>query len=92
MRDGAGVAFTITPPCVLPPTASCWQTDLNIAVLKKTPLDQKRLPYPKITRRAAAQRAQRHVPDSIATLRYLLACEIVSQLNRCPYCNGMNKR
>ena len=47
---------------------------------KKILLDQKYLPYPKITCRAAAQRAQRHVPDSIATLRYLLARAIVKQL------------
>jgi hypothetical protein len=49
-----------------------------MAALKKTPLDQKRLGYPKITPRAAAQRAQRHVPDSIATLRYILAHAIVN--------------
>jgi hypothetical protein len=62
-----------------------------MAALKKTPLDQKRLAYPKITLRAAAQRAQRHVPDSIATLRYILACAIVRQLDRCPYCNVVNR-
>jgi hypothetical protein len=62
-----------------------------MAALKKTPLDQKRLAYPKITHRAAAQRAQRHVPDSIATLRYLLACEIISQFDRCPHCGVMNR-
>jgi len=59
---------------------------------KKTPLDQKRLAYPKITSRAAAQRTQRHVPDSIATLRYLLARAIVRQLDRCPCCYIVNRR
>jgi hypothetical protein len=54
--------------------------------LKKTLLDQKRLPYPKITRRAAAGRTQRHVPDSIASLRFLFAREIVKRLERCPCC------
>jgi len=58
---------------------------------KKTPLDQKRLPYPKVTRRGAAQRTQRHVPDSIATLRYVLACAIARQLPRCPCCNVVNQ-
>ena len=82
-----GVAFIITPPCALPPMASCWQTGLNMAALKKTPLDQKCLAYPKITPRAAARRAQRHVPDSIATLRFRLACDIITQLPRCPPCN-----
>jgi hypothetical protein len=86
------VDFIITPPCVLPPTASCWQIVFNMAALKKTPLDQKRLPYPQITHLAAAQRAQRHVPDSIATLRYRLAWAIVRKLPRCPYCNMVNRR
>jgi SRSO17 transposase len=76
----------------LQPTASCWRTDLNMAALKKTPLDQKRLAYPKITNRAAAQRTQRHVPDSIATLRFMLARAIVGQLDRCPCCNVVNQR
>jgi hypothetical protein len=72
--------------------ASCWQIVFNMAALKKTPLDQKRLAYPKITPRAAAQRTQRHVPDSIATLRHILACAIVRQLDRCPCCNVVNRR
>jgi hypothetical protein len=63
-----------------------------MVALKKTPLDQKYLPYPKITPRAAAQRTQRHVPDSIATLRYILARAIVKQLVRCPCCNVVNRR
>jgi hypothetical protein len=40
---------------------------------QKSPLNQKLLACPRITRRAAAGRIQRHEPDSIATLRYLLA-------------------
>jgi len=63
-----------------------------MTALKKILLDQKYLPYPKITSRAAAQRAQRHVPDSIATLRYILAHAIVKQLVRCPCCNRVNRR
>ena len=58
---------------------------------KKILLDQKYLPYPKITSHAAAQRAQRHVPDSIATLRFVLACNIIGKLDRCPCCN-INQR
>ncbi len=53
---------------------------------KKTVLDQKRLAYPKITSLAAAGRAQRHGPDSIPTLRFLLAQVIASRLQRCPCC------
>jgi SRSO17 transposase len=48
-----------------------------------------RLAYPKVTRRAAAGRVQRHVPDSIATLRYLLARGITQQLDRCPCCAAL---
>jgi SRSO17 transposase len=53
---------------------------------KKTPLDQKRLSYPKATRRAEAGGMQRHVPDSILTLRYLLARAIAQRLDRYPCC------
>ena len=53
---------------------------------KKTPLDQKRLVYPKATNRAAAGRMQRHVPDSIATLRYLFGRAIARRLDRYPCC------
>jgi len=52
----------------------------------------KRLAYPKITPRAAAQRTQRHVPDSIATLRFVLACNIIRKLDRCPCCNIRKQR
>ena len=31
-------------------------------------------------------RAQRHVPDSIATLRYSIACKLARRLPRCPGC------
>lgn len=53
---------------------------------KKTVLNQKRLPYPKVTCLAAARRVQRHVPDSISTLRLLIARAITSKLPRCPCC------
>jgi hypothetical protein len=56
---------------------------------KKTALDQKRLPYPKVTSLAAAGRVQRHVPDSISTLRVLIAREITSRLPRCPCCGDV---
>ncbi len=53
---------------------------------KKTSLDQKRLPYPTISSLAAGGRAQRHVPDSIPSLRARIAQAIVSTLHRCPCC------
>lgn len=39
----------------------------------KTPTSAARLPYLRTTCRAAAQRVQRHMPDSIATLRWCIA-------------------
>jgi hypothetical protein len=74
------------PPYALRHTAFSCGSGSRTAALKKTPLNQKRLAYPKVTRRAAAGRVQRHVPDSIATLRYLLARGITKQLDRCPCC------
>lgn len=55
---------------------------------KKTVLDQKRLPYPQTTSLAAAGRAQRHVPDSIPTRRFLIAQAIARRFQRCPCCGG----
>lgn len=53
---------------------------------QKNQPNHKSLPYPKATGRAAAGRRQRHVPDSIATLRLLLAARIARTLRRCPCC------
>lgn len=53
---------------------------------KKTALNQKRLPYPRITSLADARRAQRHVPDSIRTLRRAVAQAIANRVPRCPCC------
>ena len=47
----------------------------------------KRLHFPRITARAALPvRTQRHVPDSLATLRYELAAALAAKLERCPCC------
>ena len=51
---------------------------------RKPPLDHKCLCYPKATRRVAAGGRQRHAPDSIATLRFLLVRAIVQTLDLCP--------
>ena len=53
---------------------------------KKTLLDHKRLPYPRITVLAGVGRTQRHVSDSISTLRYIIAARIAQQLLQCPCC------
>ena len=49
-------------------------------------VDAKRLPYPRITVHAAGRRAQRHVPDSIPTLRIQLSVLLAARIPRCPCC------
>jgi SRSO17 transposase len=45
------------------------------------------LPFPKITGRGALPiRTQRHIPDSIATIRYEIAAYLAAHLERCPCC------
>ncbi len=65
---------------------------LQNASKKTAPIDQKRLPYPKITNLAAAGRTQRHVPDSIPTLRYLVSMQLARRLRRCPCCGSVVMR
>lgn len=53
---------------------------------KKTAINSKNLPYPKISARVGRGPMQRHVPDSIATLRFRLAHAISQGLRQCPCC------
>ena len=53
---------------------------------KKTPYSARNLPYPKVTSRGAVRRAQRHVPNSISTLRWTIALTLANSLERCPCC------
>ena len=39
-----------------------------------------------------ARRAQRHVPDSITTLRILLSIELILTLGHCPHCHAVNQQ
>jgi hypothetical protein len=59
--------------CALQRTASCSSSGYE----KKSPLNAKRLPYPKVSAGAVPVRAQRHVPDSIKTLRLAPGVRIV---------------
>ncbi|MEO5934779.1 MAG: hypothetical protein ABIQ08_14665, partial [Duganella sp.] len=59
--------------------------------LKKTPRYQHRLDYPTITSLAEAGRTQRHVTDSITTLRACIASAIAAKLQRCPCCRRMSQ-
>ena len=61
----------------------------RIAAPKKTlphPISAKCLPYPKASGPAAPLRRQRHVPNSITTLRLELAAALIAALDRCPCC------
>lgn len=53
---------------------------------KKTSSSAKCLTFPPITSRVAARRAQRHVAQSLATIRHLLAVRLIHHLGRCPHC------
>lgn len=53
---------------------------------KKTAIDSKNLLYPKISARVGRGPMQRHVPDSIATLRFRLAHALSQNLRQCPCC------
>ena len=57
---------------------------------KKTLRSAIHLPYPRITCHAGPQRAQRHVADSITTLRWRIAAYIARRLQRCPFCSASN--
>jgi hypothetical protein len=46
----------------------------------------KSLPHPPASGHAAPLRCQRHVQDSITTLRFELAAALIAQLPRCPCC------
>ena len=88
MKGGAGAAFIITPASASPPTASCWRSGCSTPTrsgVKKTPLARS-LPYPRITNLGEAQRAQRHVPSSITSLRLRIGALLARNLPRCPCC------
>jgi len=53
---------------------------------KKTPLDSKRLPYPKASARVGLGPMLRHIPWSITTTRFRLARAIARRLCQCPCC------
>jgi hypothetical protein len=50
------------------------------------------LPFPPVTDpEALPLRSQRHMPNSIATLRIRLARTLLHALPRCPYCGQMRQ-
>lgn len=56
---------------------------------QKTPRSFRQLTYPKVINLEEAGRTQRHLPDSIPTLRLLIAKAIARQLPKCPCCGRL---
>jgi hypothetical protein len=54
---------------------------------KKPLCNAKCLPFSKITSLGAAQRTQRHVPNSMTRLRLRLAASLAASLGHCPHCS-----
>ena len=86
LRQDAGEDSITTQRCASPPTAfSSPRGPLFPPHERLAPGSSKRLRFPKATGRAALPaRTQRHVPDSLATLRYELAVALAASLQRCP--------
>lgn len=59
---------------------------------KKTSSNARYLLFPRITSLGEVQRAQRHVSNSIMTLRLQLGVALASVLGHCPHCNSINLR
>jgi hypothetical protein len=64
----------------------------RLSGVKKTPLDYKRLPYPKASAHAGRGPMQRHVPWWIATVRHRLARAIARRLPQCLCCRKSYQR
>jgi SRSO17 transposase len=58
----------------------------RLSGFKKTPLDSKNLPYPKASAHVDPGPMQRHVPWSIASVRFRLARLLAQTLPKCPCC------
>jgi hypothetical protein len=50
------------------------------------------LAFPPISCLGEARRAQRHVPDSISTLRVLLSIELIRAMGHCPHCHALTQQ
>jgi SRSO17 transposase len=64
----------------------------SVPGIKKTSSNAKCLPFPKITSLEEAQRAQRHITNSITTLRFQLGVALAKALGHCPHCSSVNLR
>jgi hypothetical protein len=86
-RAAAGAASTTTPASASRPTASWWPSAALFPLSSASPRDGSRhLRYPAVSSRAVPVRPERHVPNSIATIRRCLTVGLVHVLPRCPCC------
>src|SRR5262249_36311218 len=87
-RAAGGEGFTTMPPYALPLMRSWWPKGPLFPPHKRVAArSSKCLPFPKITARGELPiRTERHVPDSIATLRREIAVRLVAAIERCQCC------
>src|SRR6476620_3223 len=87
-RGEAGVASTITQHFALPPTDFWSPSEKRFPPQKQPPPScSRKLQFPKLIDRGDPPlRPERHVPNSIATVRRRLNAALVSTLSRCPCC------
>ena len=88
LKGEAGGAFTTTPRCASPRMDSSSPKE---AIFPPADLDpetsSRNLPFPRVADpEAPALRSERHVPNSIATMRLRLNAGLVATLSRCPCC------
>jgi hypothetical protein len=95
-RGEGGAASTITPRCASPPTASWSPRGRRFPPQDLVPPGGSRgsrnLPFPTVTDPEVPPiRPERHIPNSIATMRRRLTVALAGSLQRCPCCNAPRK-
>jgi hypothetical protein len=92
-RGEDGAVSTATPRCASRPTGSSSPRGRRFPPQDLVPpLGSKNLPFPTVTGpEALPLRTERHVPNSIATMRRRLTVALVTTLSRCPCSAGTRK-
>ncbi|WP_415868788.1 hypothetical protein, partial [Burkholderia ubonensis] len=88
-KDVAGVDSTTTHHCALLPMGFLLLNALYKAAVKKL-RDRQSICLTFGLRATRVLSAQRHVADSITTLRWRIAAYIARRLQRCPFCSTSN--
>jgi SRSO17 transposase len=94
MKDAGGVASIIMPRCASQPTDS-WSPKRRRFPPQDLvpPRGSRNLPFPTVTAPADPPlRPERHVPNSIATVRRRIIDALVRRLPRCPCCRALTAR